>query len=234
MSSYKTVQDVLDFVEAETDTEAEDFVSQPEIISYIRQAVDIAQKEVHKLGREDVYFEKRALFSLVSGQQEYVLPTDLYANKVKKIIYSTSQNVYEVKRFRNVDRYEVASEIEQNSASTGDSYQYFLVNQTVDSGVTVRFYPTPMETGASMVIWYIRQANEVTLPVDKIDILESFTFICKYVKWKILDKDTQGNAISADADQKAARQDLVDVLNERVPDEDNTIPPDTYIMEEHS
>lgn len=157
----------LDLVLNEEDPE-EKFVTYEELIGYFNDAVDDAEAEIVNL-HED-YFLSSDYVPLQVGITEYPMPKNIYANKLRGIVYANGSIVYPVKKFRDWRKFEAIAVSKQ--FSQGDYYRYFLTN---DAPGQRRFVidPPSRETAVlpplpspftPMQRWYIRQANRIPLP----------------------------------------------------------------------
>lgn len=226
--NYKTFSQIKEKIERELDLETEDFIQPEEFKEYVNDAIEVAQAEIHKLGIQDEYFLKRSYISLTQGQSEYDLPTDIYANKIKKIVYNNGATVYEVKRYTNLARFEDSARI-SNQTSATDYYNYMLIN----SGPTVKpkilISPEAKETTTdAFEIWYFRSANTWSTDDSALcDVPEvALQYLYAYVRYRCLDKEGHPNQAEAKEQMLLARQLMVDTLTNMVPDEDSEIDKD--------
>jgi hypothetical protein len=212
-----TLDDLKNRVKQELDTEDEDFISEAELLGYIRRAVNSAENIVLTL-YEDYFLAKPHTITLVSGQSEYDLPATIYAQKIRKLIYdqgSTSTRYL----VRKIKRLEDTATIEPF-----DDYRYLLTNDP--TGVKLTIYPTPQSSGETLRLWFLRNAKELSVGTDVIDIPEAYDYITQHVKDQCINKER----MTPDAPKSAAlleeEQLLIQALTERIPDEDNEIEPD--------
>lgn len=120
------------------------FITDSEFRAIANRAIDFCEAEIHKFRCEDTYFEACAPLALTSGYQDYSLPSDIYANKIKRIVCQKSDLTYEVKRKKRIARYMDAALSERYSSS--DIYEYFIINNNPHVGPRVRLFPRPQET----------------------------------------------------------------------------------------
>lgn len=143
----KTLQNILDFVRAKNDLQEELFISPSELVSYVEEAIKFCEAEVHKLNIEDMYFVAQAPIAITSGQQDYALPSDIYANKILRLLYARGSEVYSIKRTTSRRRFEVSEAMLQDGGSASPwSWEYMLVNKDPSLGSRIRLYPDPQET----------------------------------------------------------------------------------------
>jgi hypothetical protein len=219
-------------VTADLDLENEAALSATEWLGLFNEAIDEAEAEIHKLGCEDEYFLDSAFLTIVSGTAEYALPTTIYANKIRGIIYQNSNDIYPIKRVRGINRFSQVAELNVN-ASAAETLQYLLTN-AASTGRRIVFTPTPQFSSSSIVkVWFIRNAKQLAAGADILDIPEFANFVMSYVRFKIMKKDGDARVEIEAQELQAQRQLMIDTLTEMVPDEDNEIIPDLSHYEEH-
>ncbi len=230
----RTYSELKTEVLMETDTEAEDFIQSDEIRGYFRDAINEAEAHIHKLGLEDDYFLTSQSYSLTNGLTHLAMPTNIYATKIRGLVYSTPDKVYPIKRIKGAKRFEIIQNLLQNPHS-GEYYRFQIINDNSTDGYKMELLPPSYETRTNcIVMYYIRNANNPTTDSTKIDIPEFYSFIKAYVKYKIYDKE--GSVKSADAlvEVNKERELMLATLAEMVPDYDSEIPPDLSLYEEMS
>jgi hypothetical protein len=233
---YKSFADIRTKVERELDIEVEDFIQPDEFIGYVNDGIDEAEAEIHKLGIEDEYFLTKSNLALVTGQSEYTLPTDIYANKIRAITYRNGSIIYTIKRMRMSGKFEQIEHILQYNQST-DYYKYILLNPSAAAGIQLYLLPPSLETSSTNVtMWYIRNANRwltdetafCDLPEIAVNFLEAF------VHWRVFDKEQHpgvGEKLNAMVQKK---QLMVETLTNMVPDEESEIEKDLSLYQDIS
>jgi len=210
----------------------DDFIDETEAMSYANDGVDEAEAEI--LEAYPDYFLTRGTITLVATTDEYVLPTTIYAHKIRGIVYYSGSNVYEVKRIRDWKKLISYRLARTNSSGSGD-YGYFIHNSTAGSP-KIAFSPIPYESGQVMEVWFIRQANRFTTGADPCDIPEFSSFVVDFLRERIEYKRAAGSPrhASALAKLEGTRGRMVDTLTTMVPDADNEIEPDMSSYDEHN
>jgi hypothetical protein len=217
-----TLAEIRQKIEQDLDIEAEDFVTPAELLAIINEGIDECEANIHKFSREDEYFLAQGSISLVQGTSEYSLPTDIYANKIKALIYTDGSRIYPIKRFRKIERFVDIEVIDQNPGT--EDYQYVLMHNSAADGYKIRLSPTSRETRANGIkIWYIRNANRLSVDADICDIPEFVYYIIAFAKAAVLFKEGHPNATEAKMDLEKQKQLMQDTLGEMVPDEDNQL-----------
>src|SRR3990172_13315030 len=187
-----TYEEIRDKVLKDLDMQDESFVDQDEMVGYCNDAIDEAEEEILKLSED--YFLTYSALNLIAAKSEYSLPADMYANKIREIVFSDGSLIYEVKKFRRPKQFTELTNIEVFGNT--DYYKYLLLNQSATKGYKIKFYPNIRETGSEFIkIWYIRNAQRVPLIADgslteteetKVDIPEFHGFIVDYMKERVL------------------------------------------------
>jgi hypothetical protein len=225
-----TFLEIEEQIDKELALHGEDFVDSAEKKSYINQAIDEAEAEIHKLGAENEYFLSKKTIPMTIGQTEFSLPTDIYANKILSFVFDDGINKYEVKRIHGAHRFERLTWI-----SPQEPYRYLILNTGPLSNKIV-LYPASRETAlAYLTIWYIRNANRIVEDTDICDIPEFMNFIVSYAKAKCLAKE-YGGIMPPDAilDMQRNKKLMIETLQEMVPDEANQIELDLDFYTNHN
>lgn len=208
-------------VEKDLDLESEDIITDEEMLGYFNDAIREAEAEVMGANRD--YFLDKAYLALVNGTSLYSLPTGIYANKIRGIIYANGTLIYEIKKIRGMQQFLERAEI--LSANPTDQYQYMIINNS-STGRQIELSPAAKETSSqNVIIWFVRKVAELTGAttdyIDK-DIPESTNFIYSYVKGKCIQKENAGiMPPEAQAEIDKQRMLLVETLGDMIPDDDN-------------
>lgn len=197
------------------------FVNDTELVGYINEALDDAETAIHTMHWEDKYFLVPGTLSIVNGTQDYSLPSDIYANKIRQIYYINGQIKYEIKRIRDISQ--------TNFVDVTDQFLRYLLINTTASGVKLRVYPTPTET-INVPIWYVRnmlRMDTSALTTNICELPECVNFVYQHVKKNLAKKSRRTDLIQLeDADLKIQYQIMLDALKDMVVDENNLIPCD--------
>jgi hypothetical protein len=159
--SQKTYSQLKLFVQNKLDLRDEDFITDDEMLEYVEEALKYCESEIHKLNIEDQYFVAHAPIRLVANKYDYDLPSNIYANKILRIVYSNGSVTTTLNRIRNRVRFETADDERKFGVSTQGTYGYMLVNNDVRSGVKLRLYPTPREASTVVTTTGDIAANEI-------------------------------------------------------------------------
>lgn len=224
--SFATYGDIRAKVEADLDMEDETFVKPEEMLGYCKDAIHEAEVIINALCA-DYFLAEPATINLVAGQEEYDLPSDIFVDKIRRIVYYNGNELYNIRRQRRHNSFRDIEDIQNN-----ESYTYQILNGS-SPGRRIHFYPTPQasETG-TVKVWYIRNANLPSTDTDIIDINEFRSFIEKAMKMYCMAKEGHPNLDMAVREYEAEKEAMDKTLRDRVPDEDTQVEQDhTYYWE---
>lgn len=171
-----TYQEMKAKVLGDLDLYDETFISPNEIAGYFNEATSEAAAEIHDLNQD--YFLTRFYMPMVSGTSVYALPPNIYANKIRGIIYANGSLIYEVKKLKRRGLFENIANIQQYGAA--DYYKYILANH-VAGQATLELYPAsrdtailPPTTGSftPMILWFLRNVTRVPMVAYNGDLAE--------------------------------------------------------------
>lgn len=183
----------------------------PELTDYINEAIDEAEAEIHTIYED--YFLTRANLTVVASTQEYALPTDIYANKIRKLLFNDGSTKYIVNKIKK---------IEETMHIQSDEYYRYLINNVSGTGYRLRFYPTIRSSSSShFEIWYIRNAKRLSADADVCDIPEFVSFVIQFAKMRCLEKEGHPNVNKAVADTERIRKQMIETLSGMIVDEDD-------------
>jgi hypothetical protein len=235
-----TYGEVRTRVTNELDLQNETMISPDEMVGFCNEAMTEAESEIHKISED--YFLKTAPVTLVTGTQLYSLPADIFANKIRAIIYQNGAIVYPLRRIRGETKFYDATVTDYFGAAQYYRYRYFIINTSSAVGYQIQIHPPAVENGQLLTIWYLRGVNLVPLVSTGsqaasdaviLDIPEFYTFILQYMKCKCLEKEGDLRLETAVVALQHQRQMMVDTLTQMVPDDDDTVVPDQSFYWEH-
>lgn len=233
----RSFQSLEDQIVSECDLQDEEFLAPGELKLIINDAIDALEANIHKLGREDDYFLANDDMTLVNGQRDYAFPSDIYASKIRNLVYNDGVRIYGIHRMRGSRQYEESALLSRYPSSTGNMGWRPINNADLDGdGRVMRFYPTPQVDGQYVERWYIRNANKYgSDPTELCDIPEFYRYIIDYAKVKVAEKEV-GHPMLAKWSDNLDRtgQLMIDTLTNMIDDEDNEIPQNMDIYEEHT
>lgn len=218
---FWTLAEIRARIEAECDLEDEDFVRNTEFTSYVNDAIDEAEAEIHTLYED--YFLKYASIPVQANDELLSMVThmpDIYADKIRRLIFTNQgQSTYTVTRLSDWHKFE--QKAVSDTQQTTDLYQYFLINQT-PGNPQILIVPKIREAG-TLTAWYLRNANRLVLETDVCDIPEFINFIFAHVKERVFGKEGHPGYQEARQRLELERKRMNEVLANRVPDADNEI-----------
>ena len=219
---FWTWSEIRTKVEQECDLEDEDFVRPEELLAYANEAIDEAEAEIHSLYED--YFLKKTDLAVVANDEFFSLATllpDIYADKIRKIIFreGSGTTVYPVTRLKDWKKFE--QKAVADTQTTTDLYQYFLINST-PGNPQIMLVPKSREAG-TLTVWYLRNANRLAVDTDVCDIPEFINFVFSHMKMKVYAKEGHPGYQEALERLETERARMNAVLASRVPDMDNEI-----------
>lgn len=220
---YWTFAEIRTKVLRDLDLEGETFITDAELLGYANEAIDEVERQILTLCED--YFLSRGTLTLVPGQEEYDIPTDIYGMKIRKIIYRSGTQVWNLVRLRNWNKLSIY-ETEMSTPTGTQQYGFFILNAVSGQKPKILLTPTPTEAGAYLQIWYLRNANELTGDASVCDIPEAINYVLAYIKMKCMEKELHPNLAKAIQDVEQQKTDTIAALSEMYPDNENTVEPD--------
>lgn len=227
---YKTYSQIKVKVERELDIEAEEFIQPDEFLGYVNDGIDECEARIHKLGLEDDYFLTKAFLALTTAQEDYSLPSNIYADKIRKILYSNGATIYEIERIRGKNKFEDIARINQYNTST-DYYQFLLRNDSAAVGKVLQLIPPSRETiSQAVTIWYIRNATKMVDDTSICDLPEiAMQFLYQYIKYRCYEKEGHPNQDSSKMELQQIEMTMMSTLEQQVPDDHTEVEKDLSI-----
>lgn len=227
---YKTYAQIKAKVERELDIEVEEFIQPDEFLGYVNDGIDEAQSLIHKLGMEDEYFVTKDYLALNTGQEDYALPTNIYADKIRSIIYKFNTQIYTIRRIRGEHKYEDIERINLYNTVT-DFYKFQLRNDSASAGKILQLIPPSRETSTQNVkIWYIREANVMVDDNSICDLPEiAMQFLYQYVKYRVYEKEGHVNQDSSKMELEKIMNNMIATLEQQVADDETEVVKDLSI-----
>jgi hypothetical protein len=227
MSTFYTWAQIKTKVKQDLDLEDEVFVTDTELMDYCNEAIDEAEAEIHTLYED--YFLNKSAITLVQGTSDYALPSDIYAHKIRRIIYQNGATIYTIDRLKDWKKFEQKAVTDYYPGT--NCYSYLILNAAAGTP-KISLVPTAQESGAYVTMWYIRNATRMTADASICDIPEFINFIFQYIKVRVYQKEMNPNAQTAVAILQQQRELMQSTLGTMVPDADNTIEMDLSHYEE--
>lgn len=225
---YWTWSEIKTKVEEDLDLQDETFIQPDELLGYANEAIKEAESEIHKLYED--YFLSSSPITLVSGTSEYAYPSNVYAMKIRRIIYQNGALIYRLDRIRNWQKFEKLTIMNMYQGGSGN-YGWMTVNRTAGEPKII-LAPVPLENGQFLTVWYIRTANELVEDTDICDIPEFVYFVMQYMKVRCYEKEGHPNLPNAVAMLEAQREQMLSTLQDQTPDAADEIEADMSYYEE--
>lgn len=229
MSTFYTWAQIKEKVKQDIDLEDEVFVTDVELMSYCNEAIDEAEAEIHTLYED--YFLNKSTITLVQGTSDYALPSDIYAHKIRRLVYQNGSTIYTIERLKDWRKFEQKAVIDFYPGT--NNYSYLIINAAAGQP-KISLVPTAQESGAYITLWYIRNATRMTEDASICDIPEFINFIYQYIKARVYEKELNPNAQDALAILKQQRELMQATLGTMVPDADNNIEMDLSYYQEQN
>lgn len=222
---FWTYKEIRDKVTRDLSMEEEIFVTPEELLGYANEAIDEVERQIHMLCED--YFITRQIITIVPGQEEYNIPSDIYGLKIREINYRKGADVFKLKRLKSWHKFSEYEADKANGTTLSGIYGYFIVNSVAGSP-KILISPTPSET-ADLYIWYVRNANTLVDETSICDIPESVNYVIAYMKMKCMEKEFHPNLGKAISDVEYQKQATNASLAEMYADGENEIEPDMRI-----
>lgn len=200
-------------VKNDLDLNEETMITPEELMAYGNEAIDEAEQ--HVLGVDESYFLQSTALELVDGSSLYDLPSNIYAMKLRRILYDNGSDAYEIKRIRDISTTQAVED--------DDDYRYMLIMNS--SGVhKLKLYPASRENSESNVtIWHVGNANAMTTSSSVMNIPEAVHFVIAKIKHSCLRKEGHPGQVEMKEEVDRQRQLLIETLAAMVLDENNQI-----------
>jgi hypothetical protein len=209
-----------------------DFVGEIEMREYANDAIDRAEAIIHTLYED--YFLMKDTIALVSGTETYPLPSNIYAHKIRSIIYYNGSDIYQVKQVKTWDKF-LTYRYNKYYSSENKDYYYFIVNTTAGTP-HIMFTPAAVASGSYIEVWHIRNANRLEAGANICDIPEFAQYVFDWIRERVFAKEAAGSPKHQDAMAKLMKseKDMSDTLGFMTCDEDPIVEPDMSHYEEHT
>lgn len=238
-----TYQDLETRVRNDLDlNDSNNFIGSEEMVSLFNEALLDGESEIMSLNQD--YFLKQATITLVQGQSAYSLPTDIYGQKIRSLMYVNGPKIYPIIRIKELHEFYKYEEV--NYYATGETeYGYILLNQTAGLESKISLAPPAIENGPYVRIYYIRHAQRIPLIGENgatratqlatiVDLPEWADYMVQFVKCRCYEKEMDPR-LSAALEALANRKKMmVESLSKQVVDNSDDIPVDIQFYTEHN
>jgi len=230
LKKYYTWGEIRTKISRDLDIEEENFVRPEELVEYANEAIDEYESEINTMSGSAIdYFLNKETVTITANQDEYDLPGQIYAHKIRKVLFNNSSTVYEI---RPAGRQKFEKKAIADQFNTSDLYEYFIYNPTIAVPKLV-LIPTARETGDFMQIWYLRNLNRMSGDdTDICDIPVFINFIFQYIKVRVYEKEGHPNLTFAIAALEKQRSQMQTALADAQPDGNDLLEMDLTYYEE--
>ena len=119
MSTFRTYGFIKQKLMVDMDLQDETFIQPDEMVGYFNEGLKEAFGEI--LGLRENYFLSKWFVPCVAGNDLFILPPNIYANKVRGVIYQNGSIIYTMKRMREKNLFENIAYVNQYGLS--DEYR---------------------------------------------------------------------------------------------------------------
>ena len=167
MSTFRNYGFLKNKILLDLDLQDETFIQSDEMVGYANEGLKEAFAEI--LGLRQNYFLSKWFVPCVQSQDLFILPPNIYANKVRGVIYQNGSIIYTMKQMREKQLFENIAYVNQYGLS--DEYRY-LVRNDIPGLPSMQIVPPSRETAVfpptgnpflPMLVYYIREHNRVPL-----------------------------------------------------------------------
>ncbi len=204
-----------------------------EAMEYANQGIREASALINSNYADYFLTRSSVNLTLVNTQDTIALPANIFASKIRNIVYTNGATIYEVKRIKEWHKF-LEYRIARLTPNSAIRYRYFLANGTAGQNSSIILTPPAQESGAYLETWYLRRANEFASESDVCDIPEFVQYIYDHIRVKTYEKEGNPNLETAQNDKEVTKQAMLGTLAEMVPDHDTTLEADLSSYMEHS
>lgn len=242
----RTYSELLTEVQLELDLQEETIISDNEFVQYCNDSIQEAESIILGM-RQDYFLTSKKLYNgvtygLKAGQNLYPLPTDMFATKIREVVYSNGSDIFDIRPFQYGRKLSEIELLERDNPSPQSFYNYIIVNNNVydptlpnTTNFQMRIIPTPKETGDYVTIWYLREAAKIPYTSNstvQVDIPEFYWFIKARFKLLCALKEMHPKLEALAAEYERQKQLMIRALKTRYEDENNEIRQDVSFYEE--
>lgn len=169
MSTFRTFGFLGDKIQRDLDLQDETFIQSDEFVGYGNEGLKEIFGEI--LGLHQNYFLTKWFVPAVPGSDLFILPPNIYANKVRGVIYQNGSIIYTMKQMREKQIFENIAYVNQYGLS--DEYRYLIRNDTPGQPqmqivppirlTDLAVFPPTANPLLPMVLYYIREHNRIPL-----------------------------------------------------------------------
>jgi len=226
-----TLDQLITKIQNDNELHAENFVTKPEITSFINDAIDDAEQLI--IDAFSDFFLTFVDYSIVQGVGEVLIPDDLFDFRIRGMYYdfkgfdvssTTTSQWYKIKKLA-LERF--------SSVYQADVYHYRIINDA-KNGPSISIHPPFREDlKAKVRLWYIRQAVRLENMSDILEVGIKPQYVIAHTKAAIMAKEGDpmlDTMLASRAEQEAKMISSISRLTDD--DEDSYIEMDFNALEE--
>lgn len=156
MATFRTYGSILTKVARDLDLLDEIFIQAEEFVGYIDEAIKEASAEIITLHKD--YFLTNVLMNMSPGQTLFSFPSNIYANKIRGIVYVNGCIIYTIRQYLQMYKFEDIAYTYQFGAA--DEYRYIYRNDS-PGNPQAQLIPPSRDSGQYMYFWYLRESARV-------------------------------------------------------------------------
>lgn len=243
----RTYSALLGEVRAALDLQNETTITDAEYVDYCNDAIEEAESIIHDL-HEDYFKTHKKLqhstgYGLVANKAKYALPENIFANKIKEIVFNDDDLIYEIKAYHPRRKQTTVEYMNKYFTDDNRIFMYQLVNNNtydpanpMTTNFQIEMIPTPKITGNWVTVYYLREATKIPY-TDNSDVYIDIPEFYNFVKAKFMEKCAfkSINPKYTEIKDEASRiaQTMIRILSKRKEDDSKAIFPDYSFYEEH-
>lgn len=183
-------------------------------------------------------------FGLVSGVSKYALPTNIYANKIRELVFNDGDLIYEMKPYSPRKKQWKVAYMNQYYFDDNRVFWYQLVNDSVydpanpyTTNIQIEMIPVPKISGDYVTVHYLREAQKIPYVNNgntQIDIPEFYDYIKYEMMARCAFKTMNPKYDTLVTWSNDAKLRMIQTLSQRKEDGAPRIDPDFSFYEEHA
>lgn len=190
---------------------------------YINKAVRAAHRKIVRLYED--YFLASTTVTISADQDEIDFPSDLYANKLRSLIYfdgsvGSSSVVSEFSLVKNLSSV-LAGNLLYGDLETQAYHRYWMPSDESVSDRKIKLFPQKGQAG-NVLISYIRRPVTMAADTDICPILEFSDYVLQKAKELALETDSDPRYTETVAKLQELEQEMLDTLSNRTITDDSS------------
>lgn len=160
-----TYLEMYNKISNDLDLKDETWSSPDEIAGYFNEGLTEAEAEISELNKD--YLLAKYYVPVVSGTGTYSLPDNIFANKIRGIMYANGSVIYPIVQYRRMNQFQ--NVLFSDQYGQNDDYRFFMKND-YPGQAQFELHPASRETAIlppqassfyPVIMWYIRNCARV-------------------------------------------------------------------------